>query len=326
MFTRQLGGSGIEVSAIGMGCWAIGGPAWIGDTPVGWGQVDDHESKRAILRAIDLGVTFFDTADVYGCGHSERVLGKMLAERRDKVVIATKFGRVFDEKTRQITGSNAGPEHIRHACDTSLKRLNTGYIDLYQFHLNDWDIREAEIVRDVLEELCAEGKIRSYAWSTDDPERASVFAEGPRCAAVQFRLNVFQRNDAMVKFCEGHNQAGVIRTPLGMGMLTGKFNADSELPDDDVRSGWDFKEGLIADGLKGLDAIRDILTSDGRTLAQGAIGWLWAHSPVTIPIPGFKTVAQVEENVGAAEFGPLTDVQMGRIDTILGEFPANERF
>jgi aryl-alcohol dehydrogenase-like predicted oxidoreductase len=108
-FTRPLGQSGIQVSAMGLGCWAIGGPFWRGQTPAGWGEVDDDESIAAIQRALDLGVTFFDTADVYGAGHSERVLGRALAGRRHQVVIATKFANIFDESTRQITGSDASP-------------------------------------------------------------------------------------------------------------------------------------------------------------------------------------------------------------------------
>jgi len=317
MFNRQLGRSGIKVSAMGLGCWAIGGPAWVGGHAVGWGKVDDEESIRAIHRALELGVTFFDTADVYGCGHSERILGKALAGRRADVVIASKFGRVFVEETREITGSDASPEHIRKACDASLKRLGVDYIDLYQFHLGDWDIGAGETVRDTLEELCKTGKIRSYAWSTDDTERAGIFAEGRNCTAVQHRLNIFQRNDAMVELCEEFNLASVNRSPLGMGLLTGKFNAKSKLPDDDVRSSWNFKEGRLADGLQAVDALREVLTRGGRTLAQGALGWLWAHSDATIPIPGFKTVAQIEENIGAAKFGPLKVDQMREIERIL---------
>jgi len=132
-FYRQLGRSGIRISPMGLGCWAIGGPAWRGETPVGWGKVDDAQSIRAIHAALDLGITFFDTADVYGAGHSERVLGKALAGRRDQVVVATKFGNTFDEDTRQATGADASPEYIRAACEASLRRLNTDYIDLYQF-------------------------------------------------------------------------------------------------------------------------------------------------------------------------------------------------
>src|SRR5512136_272865 len=130
---RNLGRSGIEVSALGMGCWAIGGPFWSGETPLGWGEVDDDESIRAIHAALDRGVNFFDTANVYGAGHSERVLGRAVAGRRSQVVIATKFNAVFDETTRQVTGSDTSPEGIRSACEASLRRLGTDYIDLLQF-------------------------------------------------------------------------------------------------------------------------------------------------------------------------------------------------
>ncbi|MCB0129858.1 MAG: aldo/keto reductase, partial [Caldilineaceae bacterium] len=132
MLYRKLGRSDLEVSALGMGCWAIGGPFWRGDRPVGWGDVDDAESKRAIARALDLGATLFDTSNVYGCGHSERILGEALAGRRDQVVIATKFGNLFDEETRIITGASGKREDVRAACEASLTRLRTDYIDLYQ--------------------------------------------------------------------------------------------------------------------------------------------------------------------------------------------------
>ncbi|HEY63968.1 MAG TPA: aldo/keto reductase [Caldilineae bacterium] len=319
MFTRTLGRSGIEVSAMGLGCWAIGGPFYRDGKPVGWGQVDDNESIRAIHRALDLGVTFFDTADVYGCGHSERILGQALAGRRDKVVIATKFGNVFDEATRQIIGADASPEYIRRACEASLRRLNTDYIDLYQFHIGNYDLEKAPEVRDALEELVAKGKIRYYGWSTDDPERARIFAEGPHCVAIQQRLNIFEGNEETLAVCERYNLASINRGPLGMGLLTGKFTPDSTLPEDDVRRtrGWNFREGEVAERLKMLEKLRDILTRDGRTLAQAALGWLWARSEKTIPIPGFKTVQQVEENVGAMRFGPLSDEQMQAIQDLL---------
>jgi aryl-alcohol dehydrogenase-like predicted oxidoreductase len=234
-FTRQLGRSGIRVSAMGLGCWAIGGPFWAGDDAVGWGEVDDDESVRAIHRALDLGINFFDTADVYGTGHSERVLGRALAGCRDRVVISTKFGNMFDEATRQITGSDASPKYIRQACEASLRRLNTGYIDLYHFHLNDYDPDRARSVRDVLEELVAEGKIRQYGWSTDFPERARIFTEGPNCTAVQHQMNVLEDAGPMIALCEELELASINRGPLAMGLLTGKYGADSVLPSDDVR-------------------------------------------------------------------------------------------
>ncbi|MCB9159315.1 MAG: aldo/keto reductase [Caldilineaceae bacterium] len=318
MNTRTLGRSGIDVSALGMGCWAIGGPFWRGDKPVGWGDVDDAESMRAIARALELGVTLFDTSDVYGCGHSERILGEALRGRRDQVVIATKFGNVFDEQTRQITDASGDPAHIRAACDASLRRLQTDYIDLYQFHLGGYDLDKTDDVIATLEELVDAGKIRWYGWSTDDPERAAKFAEGPHCAAIQQRLNLFEGNEETLGICEENNLASLNRGPLAMGLLTGKFSADSTLPANDVRAGngWDFRSGEQARRLAALDEMRAVLTRDGRTLAQAAIGWLWAHSNATIPIPGFKNVAQVEENAGALAYGPLSNGQMVELATL----------
>jgi len=150
---RKLGRSGIEVSPMGLGCWAIGGPFWAGETPLGWGEVNDQESIRAIHAALDLGVTLFDTANVYGAGHSEKVLGRAFNGIRSRVVIATKFNAVFDEITRQVTGSDTSPAGIRTACEDSLRRLNTDYIDLYQFHDNDFPAGKAEPVRETLETL-----------------------------------------------------------------------------------------------------------------------------------------------------------------------------
>lgn len=323
--TRRLGRSGIEVSAVGMGCWAIGGPYFSGETPIGWGDVDDAESIRAIQRALDLGATFFDTADVYGTGHSERILAQALAGRRDQVVIATKFGNTFDEATRQNTGPNAAPDYIRQACEASLKRLNTDYIDLYQFHINAYDPERGAEVRDTLETLVQAGKIRAYGWSTDFPDRVRVFAQGEHCATIQHQNNVLDDNAEVLALCEEFNLASINRGPLAMGLLTGKYAAGSSLPVNDVRGvrspDWMkyFKDGKPnPEWLKQLETIREILTSGGRTLAQGALAWLWARSPMTIPIPGFKTVAQVEENCGAMRFGPLTADQMQAIDAALG--------
>ncbi len=318
MLTRELGRSGLKVSAVGMGCWAIGGPFWHDGEPVGWGQVDDDESIRAIHKALELGVNFFDTADVYGCGHSERILGKALAGQRDTVVIATKFSHVFDEQTRVWTHDDGSPEYIRRACEASLKRLNTDVIDLYQFHAGSYDAALAPAVRDALEELAEAGKIRYYGWSTDHPDRARIFAEGPHCTAVQQRFNIFEGNAETLAVCEQHNLASINRGPLAMGLLTGKFSRDSSLPADDVRHDWNFKEGKVAGRLAQLEALREVLTRDGRTLAQAAIGWLWARSKNTIPIPGFKTVKQVEENAGAMRCGPLSEEQMKEIEQILG--------
>ncbi len=313
MLTRKLGRSNLTISALGLGCWAIGGPFWRGANPVGWGEVDDTKSVVALQRARDLGITFFDTADVYGCGHSERILGQVLAGQRDQVVIATKFGNIFDEQTRQITGASGEPDHVRRACEASLRRLQTDYIDLYQFHIGNYALEKAAATREVLEELVSEGKIRWYGWSTDDPVRAAFFAQGNHCAAIQQRFNLFEGNAQTLTICETQNLASINRGPLAMGLLTGKFDENSKLPENDVRHSWDFQSGEQAQRLQKLAELRAVLTSGGRTLAQAALGWLWARSAATIPIPGFKNIAQVEENVGALHYGPLSAQQMSEI-------------
>ena len=303
---------------MGLGCWAIGGPYWRGARPVGWSKVDDAESIRAIHRALDLGITLFDTADVYGCGHSERVVGQALLGQRDRVVIATKFGQTFDEQARQGTGNDTRPEYIRRACEASLRRLQVDCIDLYQLHVKEVDLAQAAIVRDTLEELVAAGKIRGYGWSTDDVASARVFAQGPHCMAVQQRLNIFEGNTALLQLCDEYGFASLNRNPLAMGLLTGKFTRDTRFPEDDVRRvrfDWGGKQG---EQLNKFEAVREVLAQDGRTPAQAALGWLWARSDKTIPIPGFKTAAQVEENAAALERGPLSAGQMKQISEILG--------
>jgi len=324
VFNRELGKSGIKVSAMGLGCWAIGGVFWRDDKPLGWGDVDDRKSTDAINRALDLGITFFDTAAVYGVGHSESILGRALKGRRDKVVIATKFGYTFDVMNREVTGSNLSPEYIRQECQASLRRLETSYIDLYLLHLGSVPPEEAEFASIELDKLCEEGYIRSYGWSTDDARCARLLADNEKYTAVEHELNVLNDAKEVLELCEEYNLASINRTPLAMGLLTGKFKADSRLLEDDIRgneSKWIkyFKNGKPGtDWLDKLYAVRDVLTSGGRTIAQGALAWIWARSKRTIPIPGFRTVKQVEENSGAMQFGPLTDRQMHEIDFLLG--------
>jgi aryl-alcohol dehydrogenase-like predicted oxidoreductase len=323
--TRRLGRSGVEVSAMGLGGWAIGGHMTLSGKPDGWGDVDDAESVRAIHRALDLGVTFFDTADAYGTGHSERVLGQALTGRREQAVIATKFGFTYDESTRALTGTNTSPEYVRRACDASLLRLDTDYIDLYQLHCGTESEAEALAIRAVLEELVEAGKIRTYGWSTGDLASARLFAGGRHCTAIQHGLNVLDDAADMLALCDQHDLASISLGPLAKGILTGKFTADSRLPANDVRAqdfSWlrYFVNGRPSrEALDKLDAIREILHSGGRTLAQGALAWIWGRSDRTIPIPGFKSVAQVEDNAGALAFGPLEPEQMVEITTILSK-------
>lgn len=208
---RTLGRSGMSVSMIGAGMWAIGGPAYRDGNPIGWGEVDDDESVAAINTSLDSGITFFDTANIYGAGHSERVLGRALAGRRDEVVIATKFGNLFDEATRQATGRDASAGSIRAQCDASLNRLGIDVIDLYQFHVGDYDIGKVDDVVATLEDLVDMGKIRWFGWSTDDPARIATFARSPHCTAAQVHFNVIDDNAAIVQAVEEHHLAGVNR-------------------------------------------------------------------------------------------------------------------
>jgi len=309
---------------MGMGCWAIGGPWLMRGQPAGWGTVDDEESIRAIHRALDLGITFFDTAANYGCGHSERVLGRALAGRRDQVVIATKFGYLVDEETKRVgfydddPNSNQVVSRLRQDCETSLLRLGIDYIDLYQFHINNYAPAQAAAVRDALEELVAEGKVRFYGWSTDHPEGARVFAKGKHCVAIQHDLNVIKDAPQLLAVCDEFGLASINRSPLVRGAITGKYTADSQFEASDLRHRDNFRQEWLGPTLEKLNALREILTSGGRTLAQGALAWIWARSAWTIPIPGIRNVAQATENANAMQFGPLGDSQMQEIERLLG--------
>ena len=318
MITRTLGRSGIQVSAMGLGTARIGGIGWrlddltVHDKP---GQVEGD--IRAIHRAYDLGITFFDTADVYGCGYSERVLGQALADRRQEVVLATKFGETFDEETCQPTEDEITPAFIRRACEASLRRLNTDFIDLYLFHIRDYDLARAGEVRQTLETLVEEGKIRAYGWSTDDVERARFFAEGPHCTAVEHRLNMMMDAPDMLALCDEHDLASINRVPLAMGVLSGQWTPDKQMDKDDMRSKFFEVEEFLQD-LEKVEAMGEVLTRDGRSYVQAALGWIWARSPRAIPVPGFRTIEQAEEDALAMGYGSLDEAQMAEVERLLG--------
>jgi aryl-alcohol dehydrogenase-like predicted oxidoreductase len=316
---RTLGRSGLQVSALGLGSWAIGGPWFWLDGQGGWGDIDDDESVRAIHSALDYGINFFDTAANYGTGHSERILARALEGKRDHALIATKFGFKVSEAEKRVTYRD--DDHllyVREECEASLRRLNTDVIDLYQLHVWDYPVEKVPAMLDLLESLVSEGKIRYYGWSTDSAEGARVFAEGKHCAAIQHDLNVVLDAPEMLALCEELDLASVNRSPLARGALSGKYARDTVFPQNDVRNDEWSRDRFLVPTLDQLEKIREILTSSGRTLAQGALAWIWARSEKTIPIPGFKTVAQVEENAKAMEFGPLTAEQMKEIETLLG--------
>ncbi|MCE7861308.1 MAG: aldo/keto reductase [Chloroflexi bacterium CFX2] len=326
MLKRVLGKSELEVSALGMGCWAIGGP-WTWDQPgeepypAGWGSTDDEESIRAVHAAIDLGVNLYDTAANYGAGHSEVVLGRALKGKRDKVVIATKFGHIVNEEKKTVYGDSALiMKNVRSDVENSLRRLQTDYIDIYQLHDGGYNPKLAVELRGILEELVSSGKIRWYGWSTDLADNARVFAVGEHCTSIQFRLNAIYDNTDMRKLCADFDLAGINKDPLNRGVLTGKFNTGSKFPDNDIRSRADFSSPEFAKRLQLVDELRDILTSNGRTMAQGALAYIWALDDRMIPIPGFKSVKQVEDNARAMEFGPLTEAQVKEVRSIVGKY------
>jgi aryl-alcohol dehydrogenase-like predicted oxidoreductase len=321
---RKWERAGIETSALGLGCWAIAGKWNDPGASWEWHGTQDDESIRAIRAAIDHGVTLIDTADVYGSGHSEVVVGRALQGSpglRDRVVLATKFGHCFEEAQHRNLGyTDASPAYVRKAVEGSLRRLGTDRIDLYQLHIWEHPVDRAGELVEVLEDLVRQGKIRTYGWSTDVKAGVEAFARGPHCGAAQILANVFESNDRLIAFGEGKGLALLCRSPLAMGLLGGKYTrGDARLPQGDVRTSnsewisW-FKDGKANPNYaRRLEAAREILQSDGRTLVQGALAWLWAKSPNLVPIPGFKNVQQAVENARAMEKGPLTAAQMKQV-------------
>ncbi len=312
-----------RIKPLGMGCWAIGGVWGPKNLPLGWSKVDDRESIRALRHAYDMGITLFDTAATYGYGHSEKVLGKAVHDVRDKILIATKFGCPCDEVKREGLGESIERESIIKECHDSLRRLGTDYIDIYQLHLQSVELNQIDYVVETLEILRERGDIRSYGWSTDAPKKAEAILKYPACSAIQFDLNIFANNEEMIRLVDEHQVMGLNRQPLAMGLLSGKYDLNSKLPKDDIRSGtldWMkyFEQGIPNSRLLSkLEAIREIITSGGRSMVQGALAWNWARSPHMVPIPGFKNVKQVEDNIRALDLGPLTKKQVEEVNDII---------
>jgi aryl-alcohol dehydrogenase-like predicted oxidoreductase len=324
MLKRTLGKSGLEVSAFGLGCWAIGGPWDVIDGEekysAGWGDVDDRESVRAIHTALDAGINFFDTAANYGTGHSEKVLGKALAGKRDQVVIATKFGHIIDEEEKTMHGNDEQIlANVRQDCENSLRRLDTDYIDIYQLHEAQYDPEKAPLLMSVLEELVQEGKIRWYGWSTDLVDRAEIFAQGEHCTGIQFALNIAHDNPEMRQLCAGSNLGGINKSPFSRGILAGRIDTQTQFAENDHRSRINLSEGVADLRLRQLSATREILTANGHTLPQACLAYIWALDENMVPIPGFRNVAQVTENAGALELGPLSQEQVSEVQKIISE-------
>ena len=290
---------------------------WGIDLPVGYGKVDDCESICAIRRALELGINFFDTADEYGCGHSERVLGEALGSQKNQVVISSKFGFTFDEDTREVLGKNASLAYIRRACEGSLCRLGRDYLDIYLLHIRDLPYEEAAAARETLESLVVEGKIRWYGWSTDDVERARFFAQGMHCAVIEHRLNLLLDVPEMLALCDELDLGSINRIPLLMGVLTGKYTPDNLPPDDDVRSMF-FNHSTFGQDVARIEQIKGILAANGRSLAQGALLWILSRSSRAVPIPGFRTREQVVQNVAVLSMDTMSENDISCIKKLLG--------
>ena len=323
MYTRRLGKSNITVSGMGLGCWAIGGPFTTKDGRLmAYGKVDDKESIGTIQTALEKGVNLFDTAEAYGKGHSENILGQALknsGKERDEVIIATKFSYGYNKNVQQNNQKSKIREKLEEAVKGSLKRLQTDYIDLYQLHSAKHDPESALLIAEGLEELVEDGKIRYYGWSTDDAKRADQFAKKKHCTAIQYVLTVSRINTPMAKLCEKNDLAGLIRSPLGSGTLTGKYTKDTKRDSDHMLSNTDFNTERYNHTFRALEQLQEFLTERGRTLVQGILGYIWAKNDRAIPIPGAKTIPQITENAKALEQGPITQKDMREIDSIFKE-------
>lgn len=300
---RKLGRSGLKVSPLGLGTARMAGLGWRDDLAPHLPPQTKRDAVRQIQAAVDLGVTFFDTADNYGKGLSERILGKALRGHREGIVVATKFGE--DPKPDQEDPWSLDAGSVERSCEASLRRLGVECLDLYLLHRRDYPIDRAPGLVDVLEKLVHAGKIRYYGWSTDDVDRARLFACGEHCIAIEHRLNVFNDNAAMLDLCRDQDLASLNRVPLLMGVLTGRWSPETKLDESDPRAKWFEQDGFLK-LLACAQEIEPYLTSDGRSYVQGALGWIWTRSPLTIPLPGFRNMGQMLELVQAQQYGLLS--------------------
>ncbi len=299
---RTLGKTGFRVSAIGMGCWAIGGDAW--------GPVEDRDSIAAIKRALELGVNFFDTADVYGRGRSERLLARGLLGRRQDAIVATKVGLWRSGPDRP--NAYAEPKLVVESCEQSLERLQTDYIDVYQCHL--WWDENTEVFLEAFDALKSQGKIRASGLSTNQIDHVRHFNQSGTCDVLQFDYSILNRSPEtdILPYCEKEQIGTIVRGPLKMGMLTGKFTPNTTFPEGDIRRPWP-EQDWYRESLEKVERLRAL--SDGRSMAQAALQFVLRHPAVHTAIPGAKTVGQVEANAAAAD-GRLTDRDLELIEAV----------
>ncbi len=305
---RELGKSGLEVSEIGFGAWAIGGDAW--------GPVEDDASIAAMQRALELGINFIDTADVYGDGHSEELVAKVIKGRRDQVIVSTKGGLMGHHRDPSGTPVYDRPEKVREALENSLRRLGTDYVDVYFDHIW-WDRHEeTEAFIEALSQLKAEGKARAVGVSTDDFEYIKHFNKNGGLDVVQLEYSILNRKAEreILPYLQEHGIGVVVRGPLQKGLLTGKFTSDTTFPEGDVRSGWPSEEWYTTD-LARVDRLRE-LVGDGQTMGQLALRFVLSHPAISTAIPGGKTPGQVEQNAAASVRPLLSEQERQLIDEI----------
>lgn len=310
---RPLGKTGLNVSEVSFGTWAIGGS---------WGQTDEKESLRALDKAMDEGVNFFDTADVYGDGRSERLLAVATKGKEDRVHIATKFCRAGDIHD-PATYSEA---QVRAYCEGSLKRLERETIDLYQIHCPPLAILKDGAVFDVLDKLQAEGKIRAYGVSVESVEEGLLCLERPGVQALQIIFNLFRQKPIAELLPRAQaRQVGLLaRLPLASGLLTGKFNEDATFDAGDHRNfnrnGESFNVGETFAGLpfeRGVALSRELAwIGEGRGgMTEASLRWILDHPAITCVIPGFKSVRQVEHNLSVLDVRPFTEAELAKLSS-----------
>ncbi|MFC1976614.1 aldo/keto reductase, partial [Chloroflexota bacterium] len=293
----------------GIGLWAMGGTSW--------GPTEDRHSLDAIDAALESGITFFDTADVYGDGHSEELLGQAMKGRRDKFIVATKIGwQNFDGERNQTAYDTVNK--LIAGVESNLRRLQTDYADVIQSHIS---YREPtlEIFLEGFQKLQRDGKVRAYGVSTSDFEYLKEFNANGQCATLQIDYSILNRTPeaGIFPYCRENNIGVIVRGPLAMGILTGKFNADTQFPEGDFRQRWQDdpeEHQTYLDDLGKVDRLE--LLAKNRTLAQLALQFVLAHPVVTTVIPGAKTVKQLNDNVGAALIPALTDDELTQINRI----------
>lgn len=314
---RALGSTGWDVSAVSFGAWAIGGT---------WGHVDDEESIAALHTAVEHGVNFFDTADVYGDGRSERLLGQLYRDHGDAIHVATKAGRRLDPHVAQ----GYTRENLTAFVERSLKNLGRDTIDLVQLHSAPTDVYYTPEVFGVMDDLVDAGKIRHYGVSVDKVEEALKAIEYPNVATVQLIFNMFRQRPAELFFEQAKRRdIGILaRVPLASGLLTGKFTRNSTFEADDHRAfnreGQEFDRGETFGGVdfeRGLDAVEKLeaICPPGMSLVQFAIRWILMFDAVSCAIPGAKRPLQAAENAAAADLPPLSDRTMDAVRNVYDE-------